>query len=148
MMGTKTTAKQTSSGRRPVVHVLCAYPYRQQLKSTQSLDDGQRALDLLEKVPDILRESHTNPRAEGEKNSLNPENGLSLSATYDTAFDRHPIPFDGHNLLIASKAIKDHYTDAVAKSYFLDPEGQIMSQPTKFLPSQTLLEKHKGLLAG
>ena len=99
-------------------------------------------------VPDVLRASHISPWAEDEKNRLNPENGLCLSATYDAAFDRHLISFDEHYRLIVSKAIKDHYTDAAAKSYFLDREGQAMSLPTKFLPSQALLEKHRELLAG
>ena len=78
----------------------------------------------------------------------NPENGLCLSATYDAAFDRHLISFDERYRLVVSKAIKDHYADAAAKSYFLDLEGQKMSLPAKFLPSQTLLEKHRALLAG
>ena len=99
-------------------------------------------------VLDVLRASHISPWAEDEKNRLNPENGLCLSATYDAAFDRHLISFDERYRLIVSKAIKDHYTDAAAKSYFLDREGQTMSLPTKFLPSQTLLEKHRALLAG
>ena len=99
-------------------------------------------------VPDVLRASHISPWAEDEKNRLNPENGLCLSATYDAAFDWHLISFDEHYRLVISKAIKDHYTDAAAKSYFLDREGQAMSLPTKFLPSQALLEKHRELLAG
>lgn len=99
-------------------------------------------------VPDVLRASHISPWAEDEKNRLNPENGLCLSATYDAAFDRHLISFDEHYRLIVSKVIKDHYTDAAAKAYFLDREGQTMSLPTKFLPSQSLLEKHRELLAG
>ena len=98
-------------------------------------------------VPDVLRDSHISPWAEDEKNRLNPENGLCLSATYDAAFDRHLISFDEHYRLVVSKEIKDHYTDAVAKSYFLDREGQTMSLPTKFLPSQSLLERHRELLA-
>ena len=99
-------------------------------------------------VPDVLRASHISPWAEDEKNRLNPENGLCLSATYDAAFDRHLISFDEHYRLIVSKAIKDHYTDAAAKSYFLDREGQAMFLPTKFLPAQSLLEKHRDLLVG
>ncbi len=99
-------------------------------------------------VPDVLRASHISPWAEDEKNRLNPEHGLCLSATYDAAFDRHLISFDEQYRLIVSKAIKDHYTDAAAKSYFLDREGQTMSRPIKFLPSQALLEKHRELLEG
>ena len=99
-------------------------------------------------LADIFRASHISPWAEDEKNRLNPENGLCLSATYDAAFDRHLISFDEHYRLVVSKEIKDHYTDAAARSYFLDREGQTMSLPTKFLPSQSLLEKHRELMAG
>ena len=35
-----------------------------------------------------------------------------------------------------------------AKSYFIDREGQKMSLPVKFMPSQKLLEKHRELLVG
>jgi putative restriction endonuclease len=66
-------------------------------------------------LADIFRASHISPWAEDEKDRLNSENGLCLSATYDAAFDR---------------------------------EGQTMSLPVKFLPSQSLLEKHRELLAG
>ena len=98
-------------------------------------------------VPDVLRASHISPWAEDEKNRLNPENGLCLSATYDAAFDRHLISFDEHYRLIVSKAIKDHYTDVAAKNYFINREGEKMSLPVKYLPSQVLLAKHRDLLA-
>ena len=104
-----------------------------------------RALDML---GTILTDYLPRAWAEDEKNRLNPENGLCLSATYDAAFDRHLISFDEHYRLIVSKAIKDHYPDAVAKSYFIKLEGQKMSLPAKFLPSQALLGKHRDLLAG
>ena len=103
-----------------------------------------RALDMLGK---ILSRHYPRAWAEDEANSLNPENGLCLSATYDAAFDRHLISFDEHYRLVVSKEIKDHCTDAAAKSYFLDREGQTMSLPTRFLPSQSLLERHRELLA-
>ena len=98
-------------------------------------------------VPDVLRASHISPWAEDEKNRLNPENGLCLSATYDAAFDRHLISFDEHYRLIVSKDVKGHCTSAAAKSYFIDREGEKIIMPTKYLPSQTLLEKHRALLA-
>ena len=104
-----------------------------------------RALDI---PGTILKWHYPHAWAEDEKNRLNPENGLCLSATYDAAFDRHLISFDEHYRLVISKAIKDHYTDAAAKSYFLDREGQTMSLPTRFLPSQSLLEKHRELVTG
>ena len=46
------------------------------------------------------------------------------------------------------KAIKDYYTSAAAKSYFIDREGQKIFMPVKFLPSQTFLERHRASLAG
>lgn len=73
-----------------------------------------RALDML---GTILKWHYPHAWAEDEANSLNLENGLCLSATYDAAFDRHLISFDENYRLIVSKAIKDHYTDAAAKSY-------------------------------
>ena len=99
-------------------------------------------------VPEVLRASHISAWAEDEANRLNPENGLCLSATYDAAFDRHLISFDEDYRLIVSKSIKDHYTDAAAKSYFINLEGQKISLPAKFLPSQALLGKHRDLLVG
>ena len=99
-------------------------------------------------VLEVLRASHISAWAEDEANRLNPENGLCLSATYDAAFDRHLISFDEDYRLVVSKSIKDHYADAAAKSYFINLEGQKMSLPAKFLPSQALLEKHRALLAG
>ena len=99
-------------------------------------------------VPEVLRASHISAWAEDEANRLNPENGLCLSATYDAAFDRHLISFDKDYRLVVSKSIKDHYTDAAAKCYFIKLEGQKMSLPAKFLPSQSLLEKHRDLLVG
>ena len=96
----------------------------------------------------VLQASHISSWKEDVGNRLNPENGLCLSATYHEAFDAHIISFDEHYRLIVSKAIKDRYSSAAAKSYFLDREGQAMSLPTKFLPSQSLLEKHRESLAG
>ena len=99
-------------------------------------------------VPAVLQASHISSWKEDAANRLNPENGLCLSATYHEAFDSHLISFDKDYRLIVSKDVKDHYTSAVAKSYFTDCEGQKMFLPTKYLPSQKLLEKHRDLLAG
>ena len=96
----------------------------------------------------VLQASHISSWKEDAANRLNPENGLCLSATYHEAFDAHLISFDKDYRLLVSKAIKDHYTDAVTKSYFIDREGLKMSLPVKFLPSQKLLEKHRELLVG
>lgn len=99
-------------------------------------------------VPEVLRASHISAWADDAANRLNPENGLCLSATYDAAFDRHLISFDEDYRLIVSKHIKAHYTDAAAKNCFINLEGRRMALPSRFLPSQALLKKHRELLAG
>ena len=99
-------------------------------------------------IREVLQASHISSWEKDTANRLNPENGLCLSATYHEAFDAHLISFDEKYRLVVSKSIKDHYTSAAAKSYFIDREGQKIIMPVKFLPSQALLEKHRALLAG
>lgn len=74
--------------------------------------------------------------------------GSGKAASYVRALDMLGPILTKHYLVPVVKEIKDHYTDAAAKSCFLDREGQVMSCPTKFLPSQSLREKHRELLAG
>ena len=97
-------------------------------------------------IPEVLRASHISAWSEDEANRLNPENGLCLSATYDAAFDRHLISFDENYRMIVSKSIKNYYTDVAAKNYFINREGQKMSLPVKFLPSKSLLARHRELM--
>ena len=99
-------------------------------------------------VPAVLQASHISSWEKDAGNRLNPENGLCLSATYHEAFDAHLISFDEHYRLVVSKSIKDHYTSAAAKTYFIRREGKKMIMPAKFLPSQVLMEGHRKLLAG
>ena len=99
-------------------------------------------------IPAVLQASHISSWDKDIANRLNPENGLCLSATYHEAFDAHLISFDENYRLIVSKSIKDHYTSAAAKSYFTAHEGQKIIMPVRFLPSQSLLSKHRELLAG
>lgn len=74
--------------------------------------------------------------------------GSGKAASYVRALDMLGLILKKNYPVPVMKEIKDHYTDAAAKSYFLDREGQTMSLPTKFLPSQALLEKHRELMAG
>jgi len=99
-------------------------------------------------IPAVLQASHISSWDKDIANRLNPENGLCLSATYHEAFDAHLISFDEKYRLVVSKSIKDHYTSAAAKSYFIAHEGQKIILPARFLPSQALLSKHRELLAG
>lgn len=97
-------------------------------------------------VPQVLRASHIVAWAEDKANRMNPENGILLSATYDAAFDQHLISFDEDYRMIVSKEIKEYYTNAVTREYFENFEGKQITLPTKFLPNQELLAKHRELL--
>lgn len=93
-------------------------------------------------IPQTLRASHIVEWSKDKVNRLNPENGLCLSATYDAAFDKHLISFDGDYCMVVSKVIKDYYTNDVAKEYFEQFEGKKMALPSLYLPSKKLLERH------
>ncbi len=92
-----------------------------------------------------------------DNNSIGTYSFFSYSGFLDLGFEfangnpyeiRIANEIDEHYRLIVSKTIKDHYTSAAAKSYFISLEGQKISLPAKFLPSQTLLEKRRNLLVG
>lgn len=99
-------------------------------------------------VPQTLRASHIVAWAADKKNRMNPENGLCLSATYDAAFDKHLISFDDDYRMIVSQEIKDYYTNEITRAYFEEYEGKQIDLPRLFLPSKTLLAKHRELLVG
>lgn len=97
-------------------------------------------------VPEILRASHIVEWAKSAANRMNPSNGLCLSATYDTAFDRHLISFDDDYRMILSKRISDFCSNRACRDYFKAFEGKRISLPVKFLPDKSLLAKHRELL--
>lgn len=97
-------------------------------------------------VPKLLRASHIVGWADDKANRMNPENGLCLSGTYDLAFDQHLISFDEDYRMIVGQEIVDHYTTAITRDYFKKYEGKKITLPSKFLPSQTLLQVHREML--
>lgn len=98
-------------------------------------------------IPEVLRASHITGWAEDPQNRMNPCNGLCLSATYDAAFDRHLISFDEDYRMVLSPSLKEYYTNKAFKDYFLSREGDVISQPVRYFPDKTLLEKHRQKMA-
>lgn len=94
-------------------------------------------------VPKLLRASHIIRWADDKENRMNPENGLCLSGTYDLAFDQHLISFDEDYRMIVGKEIRDHFTNAVTRKYFEKYAGKKITLPSRFLPSQELLQAHR-----
>ena len=94
-------------------------------------------------IEEVLRASHISAWADDDKNRMNPENGLCLSATYDAAFDRHLISFDEKYRLILSSSLREYYTNEAFETQFRNFEGKAIAMPIKFLPSQELLQIHR-----
>lgn len=94
-------------------------------------------------IPEVLRASHIVSWAERVDSRLNPANGLCLSATYDAAFDRHLITFDEDYRLVLSKTLKDNYSSSAFENLFLKFEGQKMTLPSIYIPSQEFLKEHR-----
>ncbi len=135
---TKEGTDRISTGK---VRVGQAY-YR---KMIISLYSGKCCVTGLDVTP-LLRASHIVRWADDKENRMNPENGLCLSGTYDLAFDQHLISFDEDYRMIVGKEIEDHFTNTITRNYFKKYEGKKITLPSKFLPSQLLLQSHRALL--
>lgn len=96
-------------------------------------------------IPEVNRASHILSWASCRKSRMDPHNGLCLSATYDAAFDRHLISLDPDYRLILSKDLKDHYNSEAVQHWFHQREGERITMPVRFIPSQTFLEQHREL---
>ena len=97
-------------------------------------------------VPELLRASHIIPWAESEELRLKPTNGLCLSATFDTAFDRGLITFDENYQLLIGSRISEFLPDEELERTFQSREGKTIVLPEKNLPSQEALEWHRSHL--
>ena len=94
-------------------------------------------------LPALNRASHIIPWAESKDTRMDPRNGISLSATYDAAFDRHLITFDEEYRLVLSPEIKERVTGEVWKTFFGAYEGQRLHLPPRYQPSQKYLAVHR-----
>lgn len=94
-------------------------------------------------IPSLLVSSHIIPWAKNEKERLNFENGICLSATYDRAFDQGLITLDSNYQLLFSSEIKLKISEIWFQRFFLPFENQQIQLPMKYLPKREFLEFHK-----
>lgn len=93
-------------------------------------------------IPDMLRASHIIPWSKNEKERVNPENGICLSALYDAAFDKGYIGVDtDYRIVIASK-LKKWAKEPYYPEQFGKIEGTTIRLPDKFFPRKEFLEYH------
>lgn len=91
--------------------------------------------------PALLVASHIVPWTDDPKNRHNPANGLSLSATFDRAFDKGLMTIDLNLRVLLSSRLKQHENDRT-REYFQPFDGIEIQCPIRFLPDPDLLKWH------
>ncbi len=94
-------------------------------------------------IPDLLFASHILPWSKNEKERLNPENGICLSALYDRAFDRGYISFNDDYKVLLSSTLKENSSKQYYAQYFAPIENQKLIDTVKYNPSKHFLEYHR-----
>lgn len=92
--------------------------------------------------PRLLNASHILPWGMDVVNRHNPANGLSLSATFDRAFDQGLIAFDETKKLLLAPALAFH-SDELTRDHFMAFEGRSMQNSRRFEPSPDFLGWHR-----
>jgi putative restriction endonuclease len=92
--------------------------------------------------PSLLNASHIIPWGVDIKNRHNPANGLSLSATFDRAFDRGLIAIADDYTVIVSRLLVEH-TSFETRSYFKKFHEKAIIEAHRFDPQPYLLAWHR-----
>ena len=103
--------------------------------------EGKCAVTGIDIQP-LLLASHIIPWSANEKERLNPENGICLSAFYDRAFDKGYIGINSKFEILVSGHLKkkvhaDYYT-----KHFSVLQGTSINLPAKYYPKKEFLEFH------
>jgi len=93
------------------------------------------------KVPELLCASHIVPWSIDVKNRTNPSNGLCLNAIHDRAFDRGLITINVDFKIVISSEIS-HLREKHLRTMLLDFDGQRITMPEHFVPSEVFLKHH------
>lgn len=97
-------------------------------------------------IPDLLFASHIMPWSTNEKERLNPENGICLSALYDKAFDKGHIGFDKNYKVLISSRLKGKEKFEYYQNSFALIEDKTLSTPLKYIPKKEFLEYHRDVI--
>lgn len=92
-------------------------------------------------IPSLLTASHIIPWKFDEENRHNPRNGISLSATFDRAFDRGLMTIDHNQKVRFSGRILNNKNPAVSDN-FHKYEGTELAIAKKIKPSPEFLKWH------
>lgn len=86
----------------------------------------------------LLTASHIVGWAEDESLRLVPSNGICLNALHDRAFDRHLLTFDEDYRIVVAPNLAE-----VARRQLLAVPAERLQMPTRFLPDQAFLQRHR-----
>lgn len=93
--------------------------------------------------PELLIASHIKPWKEcDDSEKTNPQNGLSLNALHDKAFDRGFITVTPNFDIKISSKITDVCDGKTVNKFFRQYENCKITLPEKFLPSKEFLQYH------
>lgn len=93
-------------------------------------------------IPKLLLASHIIPWSVNEKERLNPENGICLSALYDKAFDKGLISINLNFEVIISKELNSKSKTDFYQNHFSILENTKIANPLRYFPKKEFLEYH------
>lgn len=93
-------------------------------------------------IPALLVASHIIPWSKNKEERLNPRNGLCLNNIHDRAFDRGLITITPDFKVKLSNAVLQKNKDLSIRKFFVDYENQVISLPSRFVPSPEFLKYH------
>lgn len=102
---------------------------------------GKCAISRID-IQDLLVASHIVPWSKNEKERLNPENGICLSALYDKAFDKGLIGLNVKYEILISSELRKKQTEDFYGYYFGHLDGSKISLPSKYHPRKEFIEFH------
>jgi putative restriction endonuclease len=93
-------------------------------------------------IPELLFASHIIPWSENEKERLNPENGICLSALYDKAFDKGFIAINENFELLISNDLKKKSKQEYYSKHFSILENEKINLPQRYFPNKEFIQFH------
>jgi putative restriction endonuclease len=103
--------------------------------------DGKCAFTGIDIEP-LVRASHIVPWSKSEKERLNPENGICLSALYDTAYDKGFVGINKKFEIVLSTELKKKSKNEYYSKYFAALDGSKIQMPKKYIPQKEFLDYH------
>lgn len=97
-------------------------------------------------ISDLLVASHIKPWSKDKNERLNPANGISLSGTFDKAFDNGLITIDTNYKVVFSAHLKKHLKTDFYRECFKFYEGKEISQPRKVAIGKEFLQYHNEII--